>query len=715
MAQKTKMSTKMSIDIETRSDIDLTKVGVAVYSQHESTVILCISFKLNNEKTYVIKPRDKREYLTHDDFNKMIPLNDHFLQKLQDPEVELHAFNESFERLLFRHCGFRTCGIPDVHYTRWHCTMVRALYFNLPASLKTCAKALGLDQQKDMSGSRNMLDLCKPRQKNWVTEAKPEKYYTRERPEWEEKYQNLYEYCRQDVEVEAAISDYLAPLPMHEQNLFNLDKRMNGNGVYIDVEAIKAAQKVEKIYKVDLVKKFKERTGLKPTQGVKVREYFNNKYSAGLKDMKATTIEKLMRKPLNPEFEKDLIIRNEAAKTSLSKLKKYIMCMTSDKKIHGAIQFYGASATGRFAGRLFQPQNLPSRNIYKNIDQLFRDLKTFSPEDFIEIYREEGVIKVLSSCLRGFIIPPPGEDLFQFDYSAIEGRVIAWLGGVENDLKTFRAGLCVYREFAKVVFGLSHEEAHALDKGSIQRAICKEGVLKLGYCVGHESYGNKLYEDTKEMIDVRCKCKKDTEYGRIHHTCEAHRVVTLYRSSRPGVTELWDKMGRAAIAAISTPDKVFKAGIFKFIKKDIFLIMRLPNGRTLKYPGAAVEYVDKWGNGNMSPQVHYFGHRKDKKSTEEIKDPDFTVNWRKKRMYGGKFFQNAAQAIARDIMCEAMERLEDTGTYKLSLTVHDEIVGTFKKGDGSVEEIEKLMIISPDWAKDIPLAVSGGIVERFCK
>ena len=742
---------KMSIDIETRSEVDLKKVGARAYSLHPTTEIQCIAFQhSDNKKTYVITPLDNRDFLTIEDFQDR-PMAEYFLKKLYDPETELHAWNESFERLLFENCAYKKLGFKRLHYKRWECTMVRALYYNLPASLKSAANALPIKEKKDMAGSTNMLSLCKPRPLGHRKNERKEKFITRTcddpayQHKWRAKYKQLFEYCRQDVIVEAAISDYLKPIPAHEHNLFQFDQRMNATGLVIDMEAVKAAQKAEKLYKAELFTRFEDLTEhtvtddkgkekivrIRPSQKVAIKKYWNDTFNLKLKGTGKEVMKPLYRRDDLPELlQKQLDIFKEAAKTALSKLKAFVSkTVVSENGVYRAydsIQFYGASATGRFAGRGIQPQNMPSRDIYKNIFQLFKDLKSMTPERFVEEYRDKGVIMVLSSCLRGFITPPPKWKMWQYDYSAIEGRVSAWLGNVKNDLDCFNSGLCVYRELGKIVYKYTHEEAHALAKGSVERAILKEGVLSLCYGTGGKSYGEKVFENTDGKIDIRCACKAK-QIRETGHTCEAFRIVKLYRSSRPGITKLWRMMENAAYAALKDPGTIHKAGKhFKFKKVGIFLYMSLPNGRTIKYPGAAFKMEDKWGNGELKPSIFYFGKVQAKKNQKEIDmGKKFDINWRKKHMYGAKFFQNGCQAIARDVMCEAMERIEKTEKHLIALTVHDELVAYFNAihvetftddyGNERIEEIERLMVIVPKWCPGLPLAVEGRVVERFCK
>jgi DNA polymerase len=702
----------MSIDIETRSKCDLKATGVYPYAIHPTTDIMCIAYKIDDQPTKIITPSNNKSVLMKEDFDnpsaEMVEFHDYYTR----PEVELHAFNETFERLLFK---FNKIGLPKVSATRWNCTMVRAYYYNLPADLKTCAKALGLPVQKSDEGRRIMLQLSKKRK---PSKTNPEEWYTRDR--YPEKFDVLYSYCITDVDVEAAISDYLAPVPDMEHELFNLDKEINATGLYIDHESVRKAQMVEQLAKADLKAQFRELTGgINPTQGEVYRAYVSDTYNIFLPNLQAATVEKMIKESEKypPKLIQELKLRSQATKTSLSKLKKFLSCMTPDNRIHGALQFYGASSTGRWAGRLIQPQNLPSRNIRKDMDVIFKNLNSMTAEEFYHRYKDEDVIKVLSTCLRGFITPPPGHKMFMVDYSAIEGRVVSWLGDVESDLEAFRNGLCVYREFGKLAYGMSHDEAHALPKGSDERAVLKECILSLGYGVGHDKLGGRIFENTGEKIDIRCSkktCHKDPENPDfIIHNCEARRLVQVYRETRPYVVKYWRQMESAVFKAMRDPDNVYSAGVFKFIKRGIFLHMRLPNGRVLRYPGAAIREVFKWGK--HLDEFVYRGESTGIKTAEEKNDPDFSVKWRIQGMYGAKFFQNACQAIARDIMAEAMLRVQRTGRYKICLTVHDEIVGLFKPEEGSLNEVEALMTVNPDWAPDIPLAVEGELVTRYRK
>jgi len=508
---------KMSIDIETRSPVQLKTTGVYPYAVHPETEVMCICYKVNDGPVHRIIPYGTNDTLDHSDFEYAESPGGEFLRLWKLESCTLHAFNETFERIVL---GWnKKLNLPKIHFNRFHCTQVRAYYYNLPADLGTCAMALKL-QGKDMSGKNTMMQLARRRK---PSKDNPDIWFTREK--YPEKYEILYDYCDTDVAVEDAISEHLGPIPAMEMDLFNLDKEINGTGLYIDVEALKRAMEVDKLVKAELKQDFNKLTGINPTQRAKYIEYVEETYGYELPNTQAETVKKILKEEdqWDAGFIVELKIYQKAAKTSLSKLKKFLACMTPDQRIHGALQFYGASSSGRWAGRLIQPQNLPSRNVRKDIDDVFKNLMNMTPQNFIEHYREDDVVKTLSSCLRGFIIPPPGHVMFMVDYSAIEGRVISWLGDVETDLTAFREGLCVYREFGKLAYGMTHEEAHALPKGGWQRQALKACILSLGYGVGHEKLGNTLFEDTNEEIDIRCSSK--TCHRQVCRTPDKHRAL----------------------------------------------------------------------------------------------------------------------------------------------------------------------------------------------
>jgi len=313
---------------------------------------------------------------------------------------------------------------------------------------------------------------------------------------------------------------------------------------------------------------------------------------------------------------------------------------------------------------------------------------------------------------------PKGTKLVQYDFSSIEARVVAVLGDVTKVLKAFEDDLCVYKEACKEIFGYSHEKAHSLASDSWERKVAKEYELSLCYGVGHNSLGDRIYDNTDYKVDMRCKCRIVGD--KIKHKCEAHRLVQMYRKDRLGVVHLWAKMEQAAIDAVTTEGVVFTAGVFKFVKKGIFLYMRLPNGRTLKYADAKIDMVDRWGDGRETPQITYRGKDSAPKTQTEYADKSYRDSWRICRLWGSKAFQHGSQAIARDIMAEALLKVEsfDDGKYTIILSIHDELVASVNKSADEElikEEMNLLMCQSPVWFPDIPLKVEGCTRDRFAK
>ncbi len=687
----------LSIDIETRSKFNL-KHGVYGYAMDPSTRVLCIAYKFNAEPTKIIIPQDGRDFLLPCDIPK------EFLEMYV--LCELNAFNGGFERTVL---NYSKLGLPQIPMESWHCTQALSLYYNLPISLDDCSYALKLTAKKDKGGRVVMLQLCKPRNKQF-----PNVYYSRQ--EYPEKYEILYAYCITDVDVEDAIKCRLGRLPPQEQKYYEITNRINDRGLLLDAHACNAANKIYVVYKSTLSDRCKGMYGFNPSQRAKVIEYLQVSNNIDLQNkLRAETVDDLLNGKYG-ELTRDSILlinyRKEYSRTSLSKITAFLRVANSDNRMRGTIQYYGASVNGRWAGRLIQPQNLP-RGFVKDLETVFNDLLTLEPNTFINKY--PSIIDTLASCLRGFIIAPKDKHMFIIDYSAIEARVVAWLCDIETDLKAFRDNKCVYRNFGKQVFGYTQEECDALAKGSRERAILKEGILSLGYGVGHEKYGSQVFKLTNEAVDIRCKCPKPPAGEYQEHTCEAKRIVEVYRNTRSGVKDAWREC-EAAVLETMQSGKVVPVldGLVSFVRNDMWVHVRLPSGRVLRYPQPTYkETLTSWGEVKAS--FCYRGVRSGIKSQEEMEDPNFRQGWRRKFMYGAKFFQNICSAIARDIMGEAMIHV-DGELYQILLTVHDEIVGVFdKNGKGNLKEICDLMTIVPDWCKGLPLNVEGELSDRYKK
>jgi DNA polymerase bacteriophage-type len=691
----------LSIDIETRSRVNLNKTGVYPYAMDESTYILCIMYKLGDSETKWFTP-EKGSVLTREDYDKS-----DFKKVYESDDVIYQAFNESFERIVLNHLGVKKLGLKPTHYRRWRCSMAVCAYFNLPMSLQGAGNALRLTMKKDMSGSSAMKLLCKP-------EKKTDQFLERENHP--ELFNKLYDYCETDVEAESEISRILGWLPPQEEEVFHVDKEVNGNGLTIDTDLVTKALEIDNKYTDALIAEFEELTKVGPRKREAVKAYMKENFAIEFDDLKAVTIDKFLETTENTEAKKIITMYQEINKKSATKLNRFLTC-TIGGRIHGTLQYYGATSTGRWGGRLIQPQNLPSRAVVKDVDELFVDLKILEPSEFIEKYKAQGLKKVIASMIRGFIIAPKGSDMFVYDYSAIEGRVVAWLCQVESDLIALKNDLCIYRELGKTIFNMSHDEAHALRKDSDERYILKVASLSLCYGTGHKSMGDKIFLETNGRIDIRCNCKKKDENGRVIHVCEAKRIVEVYRASRPTMTNLWSEFEEKLKYCVEHEGTVVKiGGLFKARKSKGFMHVQIPSGRVLRFPSMKVVEVKRTFEGGQTKvveQLVYFGKATGKKTAEENDDEEYSAMWRKNYMYGAKIFQNCIQALARDIMAGAIIKVSKLG-YKVVLTVHDELVALGEEGRDCQDLIEA-MIEPPSWAPTIPLRVEGKRCKRYHK
>jgi len=688
------MPPRMSIDIETRSECDLKKCGVYKYALDGSTICLCVAYKIDDKKVKLFIPGE-------DD----IPAD--FLSHWNDPECELWAFNATFERCLFSKVICPDLQMPDVPKERWFCSMVLCYWWNITGGLDSCAKALGLDDRKDKKGHRIMLQLSKLRK---PSEENPDRWFTKEK--YPEKYTALYSYCKQDVCVESSIRDQLEPLAPIERELYLLDCKINGRGLYIDLPVCNAALIIVKRYKAKLVDECEKLCGFAPTQVAKLQEWFASK-GVALESLSAENVRNALEEDpsaedacLDETTTRVLELRQESSKTSVTKFQAMKNAACSDKRVHGSLQYYGASTTGRWAGRLIQPQNLTRfTKEGLNYSALFNKLPTMSPDKFVAscLSRDESPIDVLSTAIRGVIKAPPKKDMFIADYSGIEARVIAWLAEEDHALNIFRDDLCLYKDMAGIIYGIA--DPQKLDDKDNRRYVGKQAILSLGYGVGWKKFMNT----TNEGMDYLIKAGETEPMS----MADSQEIVKLYRTKYHNICKFWYQINDAVLFTIKTKE-VCVIGKLRVWFDGFWLNMELPSGRPLRYPACHIKQVEKWEPGKFVPEIRYRGHKTGAKDKREMEDPEYDMSWRIIPMYGAKFIQNACQAIARDIMAEAMLRAESAG-FQIILTVHDEIVSVVPQGTKTVDELCKVMCQVPVWCKGLPLAVDGDKVERYCK
>jgi len=486
----------LHLDLETFSEVDLKKCGSHVYWAHPSTKILCAAWAFNDGpvKTWDIRDEKNGSMFAHILYSS--PAN-----TLQG--TEWHAWNAG---------GFETLGmIADgsaVDISRWRDTMIRAAYYGLPMSLDQAARALNLDVLKDMSGHRLMLKMCKP---------------AKDGSKWHEKgpalLDKLVEYCKQDVETERAVGKYLPPLPDSEQKLWELDWSMMRRGMPIDVNEVLALEGHAQMALANLNAELRRIMGGSPSisSTAQILKWVNdvltiNNLPITLLSLDKAAVAEALSSPYLPKHVRRVLeIRQEAAKSSVAKLRSMMLTANGDNRIRGLTQFYGASRTGRWAGRLVQVQNLP------------RPAKGIDPDNEITAMRSissglyqpplgHTVLSTISSCLRGLFTQSSG--FVMGDFSQIEARVIAWLAGQKDILDVFAKGEDVYtytagklgskdRQFGKVLVlaCLAEDTLVLTDKGHvpIQEVTRQHAVWDGVEWVRHQGL---VYRGERETVEL---------------------------------------------------------------------------------------------------------------------------------------------------------------------------------------------------------------------
>lgn len=578
---------------------------------------------------------------------------------IHQPGVMLRAWNSFFEMSICAH----VLGIKDaLNPAIWEDTAALAAALAMPRALGDCGAALGLPQDsvKDKRGKYLIQRLCKPNRGKRIEDA--------------DLLQELYDYCIQDVVAEREISKRLRPLNSLERKVWELDQTVNLRGVFIDMQAVEAALAMIDQVSDLLNGEVSRITGgalVNVSQRQKVMDYIGS-LGFVLEKFDKAYLERVLEDETLPAIARRLIeIRQQLGKTSTAKYASLKELVTDDSRAHGLLMYHGA-ATGRWSGKHFQPQNLP-RPSFDDTDTCIELFAHRDAELLAAIYDDP--MEALSSSLRGMICAPEGKRLVVADYSAIEARVLAWLAGQEDVVDVFRSHGKIYEHTASQIYGVSLQ-----DVDSEQRFIGKVATLALGY-----QGGARAFQGMAEM------------YGVAIDTDLAETVKADWRSGNRKIVRFWWGMEAAALNAIKHPGKTFEIRSIKFRVIDKYLFCRLPSGRALAY------YQPRIIPGDFKDeQISFMG-------TNSV-----TRKWERQKTYGGKLVENVTQAVARDLMAEAMLRVEDAG-YEVVLSVHDELIAEVPTGMGSVEEFEKLMCQLPAWAAGLPVSAEGFECERYRK
>lgn len=688
------MSDILHIDFETRSQLDLKSVGLHNYARHDTTDVWCMAWAFHDGPVRVTAPY----HATGWDSDEHTEIVCHLARG-----GTVVAHNAPFELAIWNNVMVPRYGWPVLKPEQVQCTMAMALAMALPASLENAAAAVGLDVNKDMSGHRLMMQMCRPRSTDggkivWWDDP--------------EKLQRLYAYCKQDVLVERQLYDRLLKLSESEQRIWQLDYRINNRGIAIDLPAVEAAIRIVGDEKLRLDKEMRRLTNnavatCQAHSQLKDWLLYQNIDTAGVAkaDIKRLVDEDdadISRLP--DHVRRVLNVRREAAKTSTAKLSAMVSGTSADGRIRNTTQYHAAT-TGRWGGRRIQPQNLPRPKLKQaQIEEVFAILESrMRPEQMAQqidlLYGPP--MEVLSDCLRGFLTAGPGNDLMACDFANIEGRVLAWLAGEEWKLDAFRAfdagtGPDLYLVAAGRIYNCTPTEA------TPHRQIGKVCELQLGFGGGAGAF--------QSMARL---------FGIVMPDSQADDIKKKWRAAHREIERFWYDAERAAVHAVQHPGKITGAGAagreIRFRVNGSFLWMKLPSGRNLAYPYPRLaEISTPWGEPKQAVTFKTYLDSQARKKAKLIDDPTNSGNWYRVATYGGSLVENATQAVARDVLADAMVRLEAAG-YPICLTIHDEIVCERKAGEGSVEEMSRLMCELSPWMAGLPIASEGWRNFRYKK
>lgn len=657
------MQHHLSIDIETKSSVDITKAGAYRYAQSEDFEILLFACKYDEEDVQLV------------DLTAGESIPEWILTALMNPNVIKHAYNAAFEWYCLNTAGYRT------PLEQWNCTMIHGLYCGYTAGLDATGKAIGLpqDKQKLSTGKaliRYFCTPCKPTKSNGGRSWNLPKHAP-------EKWELFREYCKQDVVTENEILKRLQafPVPEEEQRLWRMDILMNAYGVRVDTNLIAGALAIDSHSTECLTAEAFRITGLSnPNSATQLQQWLSGKGVDIPNLQKATVEEYLQREDLPDDARKILEIRQQLGKTSI---KKYVAMDTAkgaDDRVRGLTQFYGANRTGRWAGRLVQLQNLP-RNYLKTLDYARNLVKDKNYDGIKLLYGN--VPDTLSQLIRTAFIPSDGNKFVVADFSAIEARVIAWLAGEQWVNEVFATHGKIYEATASQMF---HVPIEKIAKGNPEYSLRQKGkvaTLALGYQGG-----------TAALIAMGALNMGLTEE-------ELPDIVQRWRSANPRIRDLWYAVEQAALTTMQTAQPQGIYGLIFRYEGDLvygqsFLTVQLPSGRKLFYPKP---FLQENQFGKMA--IHYYTVGQQ------------TRKWEVASTYGGKTTENIVQAIARDCLAETLKRIDRMG-LQVVFHVHDEVI-IDAPASITVAEICDLMAEPIPWAPGLILKGAGFESDYYMK
>ena len=648
----------LSIDIETRSSVDIGKAGAYKYAQSPDFEILLFAYQWNNDPVKIIDLKNGEQ------------LSCWLMQALTDPSVIKHAYNAAFEWYCLNRADYET------PIDQWRCTMAHGLYCGYTAGLDATGKAIGLpqDKQKLTTGRALIRYFCVP--------CKPTKSNggrTWNQP-WHDtdKWDLFKEYCCQDVVTEHEILKRLDlfPMPEEEERLWQMDVLMNAYGVRVDTELIEGALYIDQISAQRLTDEAIKLTGLdNPNSTAQLLKWLQDNDTEA-DNLKKDTVSELLKGQPPENVQRVLEIRQQLGKTSIKKYVAMDVQKGEGDRIRGLTQYYGGNRTGRYAGRLTQMQNLP-RNYLKTLDYA-RNLVKAKNYDGVKILYGN-VPDTLSQLIRTAFVPSEGHKFVVADFSAIEARVIAWLAGEQWVNEVFAGHGKIYEATAAQMFGIPIERIVKGNPEYEYRAKGKVATLALGYQGGPGA-----------LIRMHALENGLTEE-------ELPEIVKRWRAANPRIRDLWYAIEQAVVTVMQTAQPQGVNGLIFALEGDLiygqsFFTVRLPSGRKLYYVKPFLRDVED-PQGRLKPALHYYGVSQQSKK------------WVVNHTYGGKMVENIVQAIARDCLAVTLERIAAKG-LQVVFHVHDEVI-IDAPIETTVDEICDLMAEPIPWAPGLVLKGAG--------
>ena len=645
---------KLMIDLETKSDVDITKAGVYRYADSPYFDILLFAYSVDDAPVKVV------------DLACGEQLSEEILNALTDDRIQKHAFNASFERVClsvwlrrnYPEC-FISYGLPEdacgnyLSPKAWRCTMVAAAYLGLPLSLAGVGAVLQLQQQKLSEGKALIRYFCVPYDH---VNGVPQFHTPADAPE---KWNVFRAYNQRDVETEQAIERRLLrfPVPEFVWQEHALDQTVNDRGIQVDLQLVQQAIRMDALTKDKLLQRMKALTHLdNPNSVYQLLGWLETQgYSSdSLGKAQVQELIKTAREPVRSVLE----LRLQLSKASVKKYQAMQNAVCSDGRARGMFQFYGANRTGREAGRIIQLQNLPQNHLPDL--EAARELVKSGNLEAVELLYED-VPDTLSQLIRTAFVPKPGYQFLVADFSAIEARVIAWLAGETWRMQAFADGKDIYCASASKIFGVPVVKhginGHLRQKGKVAELACGYGG----------SVGAMKAMGGAEMSDAELK-----------------QIVTDWRTASPHIVQLWWDVENAAIKAVRDKTETETHGIH-FSYESGFLFIKLLSGRRLAYVKPRIG-ENRFGGDSITYEGIGTGRK-----------------WERLETYSGKLVENIVQATARDLLFYSMQTLSQ---YFIVGHIHDEMIIECPK-DTKLDEICQQMARTPDWAKGLLLRADG--------